>query len=197
MTDAVFVGTVCTSPTGSLAQIQAEHLARRKRLGVVEQIQDFSKTLARLRAEVTGLEAIKQEILTELDAARGELKTLNKCLNRAREQNDFQLQPIRLIIKLTADYYEVSVTNMVGKNRDARISLPRHVAMYLAKIKTGQSYPDIGRRFGNRDHSTIHHGVRKIENRILVDPKLRDDMTELLSRIAFVESKEKTNAKPE
>jgi chromosomal replication initiator protein len=59
---------------------------------------------------------------------------------------------------------------------------PRQVAMYLAKMMTPRSLPEIGRRFGGRDHTTVLHAVRKIEDQIGGDVKMAQEM-ELLKRL--------------
>jgi chromosomal replication initiator protein len=58
---------------------------------------------------------------------------------------------------------------------------PRQVAMYLAKQLTSRSLPDIGRRFGGRDHTTVMHGVRRIEELKSADPQIAEDL-EILQR---------------
>ena len=62
--------------------------------------------------------------------------------------------------------------------RDTR---PRQIAMYLAKHMTNRSLPEIGRRFGGRDHTTVMHGVRRIEELKTLDSQIADDL-ELLRR---------------
>ncbi|MBA4326380.1 MAG: chromosomal replication initiator protein DnaA, partial [Rhodobacter sp.] len=62
------------------------------------------------------------------------------------------------------------------------IARPRQVAMYLSKQLTPRSLPEIGRRFGGRDHTTIMHGVRKIEELMTIDSQLADDL-QLLRRL--------------
>jgi chromosomal replication initiator protein len=59
---------------------------------------------------------------------------------------------------------------------------PRQIGMYLAKKLTSRSLPEIGRRFGNRDHSTVLHAVRKVEELMQADEKLAREVT-LLSRL--------------
>jgi len=61
------------------------------------------------------------------------------------------------------------------------IARPRQVAMYLAKQLTPRSLPEIGKRFGGRDHTTIMHGVRRIEELMATDSQLSDDL-QLLRR---------------
>lgn len=63
----------------------------------------------------------------------------------------------------TANHYGVTRLDMLSARRTSNLVRPRQVAMYLAKKLTLRSLPEIGRKFGFRDHTTIHHGVRKIE----------------------------------
>ncbi len=60
--------------------------------------------------------------------------------------------------------YNVSRADLLSSRRTANVVRPRQVAMYLAKVLTLRSLPEIGRRFGGRDHTTVLHAVRKIEN---------------------------------
>ncbi len=70
--------------------------------------------------------------------------------------------PISRILAAVAAHYDVEVAEILAHRRTAHLVIPRQVAVYLAKALTGRSLPDIGRRFGGRDHTTILHGVRKI-----------------------------------
>ena len=60
---------------------------------------------------------------------------------------------------------------------------PRQIAMYLCKTLTTRSYPDIGRRFGNRDHTTVLHAVRQIEKLKAADPALASDVETLTRKL--------------
>lgn len=66
------------------------------------------------------------------------------------------------IIRYVAAHYQVRVAEILSDRRVANIVRPRHVAMYLAKNMTGKSLPEIGRRFGNRDHTTILNAIQRI-----------------------------------
>jgi chromosomal replication initiator protein len=85
------------------------------------------------------------------------------------------------IIKRTCEYYNVRQTDMISPNRARAIARPRQVAMYLCKKLTTRSLPEIGRKFGNRDHTTILYGVRKIEELMLHDSQIAED-AEMLRR---------------
>lgn len=69
--------------------------------------------------------------------------------------------------------YGVTFNELVSQRRWAKLSFARQVAMYLCKKLTAKSLPEISRLFGNRDHTTVLHGVRKIERLLATDPELR------------------------
>ena len=74
--------------------------------------------------------------------------------------------PISLIIAATARAFEVEPSLLMSKIRTAHAVHPRQMAMFLAKEITGRSLPDIGRRFGGRDHTTVLHAFRKVERQL-------------------------------
>jgi chromosomal replication initiator protein len=86
------------------------------------------------------------------------------------------------IQRIVARHYNVSRQELVSNRRTRVIVKPRQIAMYLAKTLTPRSFPEIGRRFGGRDHTTVLHAVRKIEELISGDTKLSHEI-ELLKRL--------------
>ncbi len=86
------------------------------------------------------------------------------------------------IQRKVAEHYNIRLSDMIGPKRQRTIARPRQIAMYLAKSLTTRSLPDIGRRFGGRDHTTIMHGVRKVEELRATDSQLAEDL-ELLRRL--------------
>jgi chromosomal replication initiator protein len=68
-----------------------------------------------------------------------------------------------MIQKLVADHYNVKVSDMKAKNNSKAVALPRQIAMYLAKLLTDASLPEIGKYFGGKHHSTVIHSIRKID----------------------------------
>jgi chromosomal replication initiator protein len=86
------------------------------------------------------------------------------------------------IQRVVAKHYNVSRQELVSNRRTRVIVKPRQIAMYLAKTLTPRSFPEIGRRFGGRDHTTVLHAVRKIEDLITGDTKLSHEI-ELLKRL--------------
>ena len=100
-------------------------------------------------------------------------------LVRAREPRRVKIEDIQ---KLVASHYSVSRADILSSRRTATVVKPRQVAMYLSKALTLRSLPEIGRRFGGRDHTTVLHAVRKIEGLSASDAALREEL-ELLKRM--------------
>ena len=88
------------------------------------------------------------------------------------------------IQKQVSSHFHIRVADMFSARRSRQIARPRQIAMYLAKNLTSLSYPEIGRRFGNRDHTTIMHAVRKVEELMVSDTELADDVSLLKSVLA-------------
>jgi chromosomal replication initiator protein len=72
---------------------------------------------------------------------------------------------IESIQKLVANYYNLRVGELKSRTNSHHVSFPRQIAMYLAKQMTGASFPEIGKRFGGKHHSTVIHAVQKIEHK--------------------------------
>lgn len=80
-------------------------------------------------------------------------------------------------------YYQVPLTMMTGRNKAKDAVIPRQMAMYLARQVTGQSFPELGRRFGDRDHTTIMHGFHASAHRIKHNPEYTRDAIKLMERL--------------
>jgi chromosomal replication initiator protein len=100
-------------------------------------------------------------------------------LVRNREPKRVKIEDIQ---KLVASRYNVSRSDILSERRTAAVVRPRQIAMYLSKVLTLRSLPEIGRRFGGRDHTTVLHAVRKIEKALGEDNILSDEV-ELLKRM--------------
>jgi chromosomal replication initiator protein len=97
----------------------------------------------------------------------------------AREPRRVRIEDIQRVV---ARHFNVSKSDLLSSRRTRTIVRPRQIAMYLAKVLTPRSLPEIGRRFGGRDHTTVLHAVRKIEELIEGDKTLADEI-ELLKRM--------------
>ena len=97
-------------------------------------------------------------------------ETAIRDLVRNREPKRVKIEDIQ---KLVASRYNVSRSDILSERRTAAVVRPRQIAMYLSKVLTLRSLPEIGRRFGGRDHTTVLHAVRKIEKAIGEDNTLQ------------------------
>ena len=109
------------------------------------------------------------------------LELTQDCLSDILRASDRKIT-IEEIQRKVSEHYSIRLSDMIGPKRLRTIARPRQVAMYLAKQLTPRSLPEIGRRFGGRDHTTIIHGVRKIEELMSIDSQLSDDL-QILKRI--------------
>ena len=83
------------------------------------------------------------------------------------------------ILRIVSRHFGVSKGDLLSQRRHRSVVWPRQIGMYLAKQLTARSLPEIGRRFGNRDHTTVLHAIRKIEGELADNPRLRDELDEL------------------
>ncbi|MEO0798979.1 MAG: chromosomal replication initiator protein DnaA [Pseudomonadota bacterium] len=91
---------------------------------------------------------------------------------------------IEEILKVVSRHFGVSRGDILSQRRHRSVVWPRQIGMYLAKQMTARSLPEIGRRFGNRDHTTVLHAIRKIDDQLSKSPRLKeeiDDLKRLLS----------------
>ena len=97
------------------------------------------------------------------------------------------MEPKRIKIediqRIVARQYNVSRSDLLSSRRTANVVRPRQVAMYLAKTLTLRSLPEIGRRFGGRDHTTVLHAVRRIEALKVDDAQLARDLETLTRKL--------------
>jgi chromosomal replication initiator protein len=105
--------------------------------------------------------------------AREQLRDLFKAYNRMLTVEDIQQK--------VAAHFNIRLSDMHSPRRAREVARPRQVAMYLAKQLTQRSYPDIGRSFGGRDHTTVMHACQQIENLLPRDPLLAEHV-QLLSK---------------
>ncbi|NMA99873.1 MAG: chromosomal replication initiator protein DnaA [Phyllobacteriaceae bacterium] len=105
-------------------------------------------------------------------------KTLADLI-RARDSKRVRIEDI---LKAVSRHYKVPRNELLSARRSRDVVRPRQIAMYLAKALTARSLPEIGRRFGGRDHTTVLHSVRKVEQMIKDDIELGQEI-ELLKRM--------------
>jgi chromosomal replication initiator protein len=102
------------------------------------------------------------------------------CLSDVLKASDRKVT-VEEIQRKVSEHYNIRLSDMIGPKRVRNYARPRQIAMYLAKKMTSRSLPEIGRRFGGRDHTTVMHGVRRIEELMALESQIADDL-ELLRR---------------
>jgi chromosomal replication initiator protein len=135
----------------------------------------------RVKSNVRELEGSLVRLIA-ISSLRGE--PISKSLaqdairNIAKEEESTAVT-IQQIQKLVASTYKLTREELISKNNARHISHPRQVAMYLCKALTKHSYPEIGRAFGGKHHTTVIHSVEKIESLVATDETLQRLITEL------------------
>ena len=128
-------------------------------------------------AEAVEREAEKARRQAELEAEAA------KAAQADAEIRSMGIIPISAILGACAVFYGVPISNLFAERRITGIVKPRQIAMYLAKELTPRSLPDIGRRIGGRDHTTVLYGVRKIAALIKRDSNLAAEVATIRARI--------------
>jgi chromosomal replication initiator protein len=87
------------------------------------------------------------------------------------------------ILSMVAEHYGVTEKDIIGNKRSSKIVIPRQIAMYLCRELTGTSLKGIGKIIGNRDHTTVMHGIEKIENELSTNESLRNTVNILKKKM--------------
>ncbi len=156
------------------------------RIGIAQQRQpgfDVPKAVVDYVAQVIDtngrdLEGAVNRLLARVTLSGAPLSVDNaeqaiRDLVRTRDPKKVKIEDIQ---KLVASHYNVSRADLLSSRRTASVVRPRQIAMFLSKVLTPRSLPEIGRRFGGRDHTTVLHAVRKIEGLSASDRGLAQDL---------------------
>jgi len=130
---------------------------------ITSNIRELEGALNRITAHAT---------LVGSDISLDKTQELLKDLLRANEK----YVTVEEIQRHVAEHYNIRVSDMHSSKRSRIVARPRQVAMYLSKQLTSRSLPEIGRKFGGRDHTTVMHAVKAIKSLQENDPTLRDDV---------------------
>ena len=99
---------------------------------------------------------------------------------RSSERRPVTIEEIQ---KKVSDYYQIRSQDIRSQKRARQFSHPRQIAMYLCKRLTKHSFPEIGKQFGDRDHTTVMHAVRKIDEKQAADTELADELQTLTTML--------------
>ena len=167
------------------------------RLGILQsKVEQQRANYPGLEVEAGVLEFLAHRISTNVRVLEGALTRLfafaslvgreinmeltQDCLSDVLRASERKIT-VEEIQRKVSDHYNIRLSDMSGPKRLRSYARPRQVAMYLCKKMTSRSLPEIGRRFGGRDHTTVMHGVRRIEELKTQDGQIAEDL-ELLRR---------------
>lgn len=188
----------------------AERLRTRFSMGLTADIEppelEVRIAILREKARVEGIPLSEEVCLYIAEAFKANVRELEGALIRLAAYASFTAQDISLdfakqtlagvarpqshmsvdhVLKTVANYYQIKVADLKSERRTKAISHPRAVAMFLARKHTGESYPDLGRSFGNKHHTTVLSAFEKIAERLKSDVALKSELSaieNLLSR---------------
>lgn len=162
---------------------------------------ETKQAILRMKAEQNGIDLPREVAMFLASAVSSNIRELEGYLIRIGAFASLTATPITLamaqevlkdimvekrreltveeIQKLVATHFSVKVSDLKSAKRMKALVLPRQIAMYLSRQLTSCSYPEIGERFGGKDHSTIIHAIKKIEKNMEDDFQLRTTITSL------------------
>ncbi|MFB6273440.1 MAG: chromosomal replication initiator protein DnaA [Salinibacter sp.] len=120
--------------------------------------------------------------LVQLDDRTLDLETARRFLREHTDEEPASLNA-GTIIEQVADYFRLEEEDLLSRSRKQSVAQARQIAMYLCRELTEESYAHIGSRFGGRDHSTVIHAYRKIEEALDSDSSLQEDVESLTSKL--------------
>ena len=141
---------------------------------IADQVKDNIRELEGAYNRVVGLSQLLNEPIN-VDNARSILKDIIK-------DNEQAVAPER-IRSIVANHYKIKIADMDSPKRNAEITLPRQVAMYLCREETDLSLPKIGKIFGNRHYSTVIHAIEKIEEQLKYDEILYENVETIRGKL--------------
>ncbi|MBF0183469.1 MAG: chromosomal replication initiator protein DnaA [Magnetococcales bacterium] len=187
-----------------------ERLRSRFNWGLLADIQlpDLETRVAILKkkAAVEGIELLDDVAFFLADAIQSNIRELEGALIRVLAMASMDKVPVTMglvveslrhivrpvdrrqvtveeIQKKVAEYYQIRVLDLRSSKRARQFSHPRQIAMYLCKQLTKHSFPEVGKQFGDRDHTTVMHAVRKIEEQQIVDADLAGELRTLTAML--------------
>ena len=194
-------------PPKAMATLE-ERLQSRFEWGLMADIQlpdvETRKAILQAKAEEMGIDVPDEVIEFVARHVRNNIRELEGALNKAMAyarlsggRIDMELVNMALadlvrkpdnmtvdqVIEAVCHYYNVAAADLVSSSRKRAIAFPRQIAMYLARTETEASFPQIGEKLGNRDHTTVLYGYEKIASLLETDAMARRDTLEIKASI--------------
>jgi len=145
-----------------------DFLAAESKLTVREMLGSFNRLVTHA--------SINQKKITVIEARHVLKDYLNKI------QTNLTIEDIQ---KTVVSYYDISMHDFMSSRRSRMVARPRQIAMYLSKKLTTKSLPEIGRKFSGRDHTTVIHAIKKIEELITKDKIFENEIGDLNSKLIY------------
>ncbi len=142
----------------------------------------FTKNVRRMEGALTNL--IGYATLISKDAQITLEKAQELLADAILEEDENQQIGVEKIQKKTAEYYRIDVEQLCGKARPANIALARQIAMYISRKLTTLSLEEIGKRFGGRNHATVMHAMRVVDETMKQDENIKRSVEYLLKTLS-------------
>lgn len=135
----------------------------------------------RIQSNVRELEGALKRIIANSHFT-GQPITLDFARNALKDLLAVQAKMVSIenIQKTVADYFKIKISELLCKKRNRHLARARQIAMALTKELTNHSLPEIGDAFGGRDHTTVLHACRKVQELMVTDPKIKEDYLSLI-----------------
>ncbi len=166
---------------GVLQHKAEQAMLRNPQIKLAEGVLEFMAQ--RISTNIRVVEGALTRLFAFADLVRREItvEMVQDCLADILRSTDRKVT-LDQIIKTCCEYYKIRQADITGSSRARAVARPRQMAMYLSKALTSRSYPEIARKLGGRDHTTVLYGVRKIEELMAVDSQIAED-AEILRRM--------------
>lgn len=157
--------------------------AERERIGIPNDVAVYLATL--VRSNVRELEGALIRVATFADLKGVPIteRFVRDVLGEAKQEQHKAPITVETVLKTVASHYSVRIADLKGPRRHKGISRPRMIAMYLARELTGASFPEIGLRFGGKDHSTVINACKRITSIQEEDPETRATLVSLRGQL--------------
>lgn len=151
--------------------------SKRERLGATVPDSVLEFLALKVTSNIRELEGALNRIVAHADVSKNEitLESTQEVLQDLLRAHDRRIT-IDEIQRKVAEHYNLRLTDMHSARRARQVARPRQVAMYLSKLLTARSLPEIGRKFGGRDHTTVMHAIRKVEELMGDDAQIAQDV---------------------
>jgi chromosomal replication initiator protein len=159
--------------------------AKAEQLGALVQPEVFEFLAHRITSNVRELEGALNRVVHQATLLRRpvSIEMAQDVLKDLLRSNERRVT-IEEIQRAVVEHYQLKMSDMVSTRRARAVARPRQVAMYLAKQLTPRSLPEIGKKFGGRDHTTVMHAVKQVEKLSESDRSLADDVAALKRRLS-------------